>query len=517
MTSRQRLIVVLIAILLVGGAGLVLWARSVLAGDAVRRAVETQLTKALGQPVTIASASATIWPRVTMRLTDVAIGSPVRITVGRLDVGTSLRALLSRRIEHATVRVNDARIELPLPPFAFAQAPASPDDRAQSAGGPVEIVSVDSVELTGVEIVSGGRSLRGNIEVVPKGLGLDIRQVALEADGTALDITGSIDDLAGPTGELTLKARGLEVLGLLSFMTDFAHGAGLGESAAASGPALPDPVRMNLAVSVEVDRAMVGTLALEALGGRARVTPEAITLDPVKFGVFDGTYTGTLAWALGSTPAFTLNAAVTDVDLTAAMAFAGIKDAITGKLSGRMALSGRGTSVDQVMSSLGGTARLDARDGVVANLGLVRTVVLAGSMRKDSQAALRGAELAASEPFSELGATFAIAGGVAQTKDLRFTSPDVLMTGLGAIRFQGAVVELAGRVQLSEALTKQAGRDLTRYTQVGGRVTVPVTIKGSAGNLSVGLDMSEAARRAIANRAAEEAKKLFRRIIREDR
>jgi len=511
--QRKRLLLIVLGFVVVGGLGLFLWARAALTGDAVRHAVEAQLSKVLGEPVTIGSVSATILPRVTMNLNDVAIGSPQRIAIRRLDVGTNFRALLSRRIEHATVRVADARIELPLPAFAIAQAVTVPAGEPAPGGAPVEIVSVDAIELTGVEIVSGGRSLRGSVEVVPAGNGLDVRRVALAADGTSLDITGRIEDLAGPTGELSVKAGGINVLELLSFITDFTKGAGFGEATTGTGPARPAAVPMNLAVSVEADRAVVGTLALEALSGTARLTPDVVTLEPVKFGVFGGTYTGTLAWRLGATPGFTLDAALSGVDAAAAMAFAGSSNAMTGRLSGRMALSGRGMTVDQVMASARGTARIDVKDGSVANLGLVRTVVLAGSMRRDSQAAVSGARLAASEPFSELGATFAVGDGMARTTDLRFTSPDVLMTALGSIRFRGAVVDLVGQVQLSEALTKQAGRDLARYTQVGGRVTVPVTVKGSAGNLSVGLDVGEAARRAIANRAAEEAKKLLKRII----
>ena len=73
-----------------------------------------------------------------MTLNDVRIGEPARITAGRLDVGTALRALLSRRIEHGSIRLDKARIELPLPAFA-AGGDAAP--AGASAGAPVEIVS----------------------------------------------------------------------------------------------------------------------------------------------------------------------------------------------------------------------------------------------------------------------------------------------------------------------------------------------------------------------------------------
>jgi hypothetical protein len=68
-------------------------------------------------------------------------------------------------------------------------------------------------------------------------------------------------------------------------------------------------------------------------------------------------------------------------------------------------------------------------------------------------------------------------------------------------------------VRLSESLTRQAGRDLVRYTQEGGRVTVPVTISGSAGALSVRLETADVLKRAITNKAVEEAGDALRRGI----
>src|SRR5262245_64815305 len=108
----------LVVILILGSVALVVLARRVLTGDNVRAAVAAQLGSAIGQPVTIGGLAASIYPRVTMELTDVSIGQPTRIQLQRAHLGTDFRALLSRRIEHAAVRVNGARIELPLPPFA---------------------------------------------------------------------------------------------------------------------------------------------------------------------------------------------------------------------------------------------------------------------------------------------------------------------------------------------------------------------------------------------------------------
>jgi uncharacterized protein involved in outer membrane biogenesis len=229
----------------------------------------------------------------------------------------------------------------------------------------------------------------------------------------------------------------------------------------------------------------------------------------VRFGLFGGEYDGALTLTLQQTPAFRLNASLARVDMGAVAGFAGHRGAITGRLSGTIDVSGRGLDATAALRSARGTARVDLVDGIVQNLGLVRAVVLAGSMRGESQAAAR--DVPGDEPFSRLGATLAVAGGAARTDDLRFESPDLLLAAGGTIALDGSTLDLDGQVQLSEALTQQAGRDLVRYTQENGRVTLPVTISGSIADFRVGIDLVDLTRRAIINRATEEAEDAIRK------
>ena len=166
---------IVLGVLLVA-VGVFLWARGVLAGDDVRSAVAAQLTKALGQPVEIGGVDVTIFPRVTLVLDEVTIGQPATITAERLLVGASLRALLSRRIEQASLRLTGARVELPLPDFAFMdETGTSPAGGGASSASTVEIVSVDEILVDGAEVVSGGRTLLADLEIVPDAAGFSIR------------------------------------------------------------------------------------------------------------------------------------------------------------------------------------------------------------------------------------------------------------------------------------------------------------------------------------------------------
>jgi uncharacterized protein involved in outer membrane biogenesis len=509
---KKVLLGALVLILLIS-IGLFVWVRAVFTEDTVRATLAEQLSKALGQRVTVGSISATIYPRVTVNLGQVSIGEPARIHVQTLHVGADLGALLSRRIEHAGLELSGARVELPLPTFSIDSGSTS----GPTSKPPVEIISIDTIVLRGVEIVSGGRTLTGDVEVVPEGKGLTLKKVRLLADKATINVTGRVTDLSGPVGDLAIKAGTLNFDQLLAFANDFATGAGMRTSTAArsapargtnpsAGPAGVPP--MNIAVSLEADRATMGMLGIVKLAGQARITAATMALEPIGFGVFGGRYDGSLVFTLGAVPDFKLNARLAGVDIAAATAFAGSPGTISGRLSGKLDLTGRGMDASSVMKAARGTARVDIVDGVVKNLGLVRTVVVATSGRADAGGASGGAR---DEPFTKLGATLTISGASARTDDLRLESKDLLLAAAGFVRLDGSDINLTGQVQLSDELSKQAGRDLVRYTQEGGRVTLPATITGSAEAPRVRVDIASMARRAVTDRANEEAQKALKK------
>jgi uncharacterized protein involved in outer membrane biogenesis len=497
------------AVIVIAIIGAFVWAQSILATDTVRTAIAGQVSNAIGQPVSIGGIGASIFPRVTINLEQVAIGNPARIQVAAIHVGTNFGALLSRRIEHGALRLSGAKVELPLPSFGGGTPEGASDGGGSGAGGaPVEIVSIDEVALNDVEIVSGGRTLRGDIEASIEGETLVLRSVDLAADDTSISVTGRVANLKAPTGELKIKAGALNVDRLLAFAGEFAGGAGGASTTRPSAQTGASTTSaLNITVSLDADRASMGGLTIEKLTGTAKLNGDAVRLDPLTFGVFGGRYEGTIAANLGGrTPTFRWNATLTGVDVAAATAFAGSPDAVTGRMSGKIDLTGSGADAATAMKTARGTARVEVADGIVKKLGLVRAVVIATSMREGAaKQAMAGGST--DEPFTRLGGTFRIADGSASTDDLRFESKDLLLDASGTINAATTAVNFAGKVQLSDELSKQAGSDLTRYTQDQGRVTLPATITGPANNLSVRIDVADMAKRAITNRATEEAQK----------
>jgi uncharacterized protein involved in outer membrane biogenesis len=507
MVKKAAIAVGILAVIL--AAGLFFWARAVFSNDGVRAALADQLAKALGQPVTIGSVGTAIYPRVTLTLTNVEVGQPARIRVQALDVGTDFRALLSRRIEHAALHLNGARIELPLPPLKILARTGESKSGAADSNLPVQLVSIDEVVLNGVEVVSGGRTLSGDIDLAPHGNAVTVRKIALTAADTTINAKGEITDITGPIGELALTAGTLNTDKLLAFADEFMRGSGLetGSAAPSSGAV---PGRMNLTVSLDADRATMGSMSVEKLVGRAVLQGDSVTLQPLAFNLFGGRYEGTIRVGLGAeTPTFHWKAGLSGVDVAAAAAFAGSPNTISGRLAGMIDLAGSGSTADTAIKNARGTARVDITNGVVNDLGLVRAVVAATSL--DANAVKQAATGSRDEPFSRLGATLSIASGSASTQDLRFESNDLTLNAAGALKLDGSAVDFKGQIQLSDELSKQTGATFARLTAEGGRVTLPVSVVGTAGSYAVKVDVAGMAQRALKNEAAQQGEKLLKR------
>lgn len=515
----KKIAVGILVVFVLGVASVALLARRVLTGDNVRAAVAAQAAAALGQPVTIGGLGASIYPRVTMDLTDVAIGEPARVQLRSLHVGTSLRALVSRRIENAALRVDGARVLLPLPDLGGT---ATPGATAAEPGArpPVDIVSIDEIVLRDVEVVRGDRILRGDVELVPQRDGLLLRRVALSADGTAIEMSGRLTSLSPIEGHVDATANDVNFDRMLGFFSDFAAApaAGGGGTNPSTAPDSMPGLDGRLTIALTVGRATSGSLALSDLRATALVTPAAVTLEPLTFGVFGGRYDGTMHLTAGEAPRFRWRAKVDGIDAAQLMAFAETPNTISGRLSGVLALEGTGLDMETALRTAHGTARVDIVDGAIAGLSLVRTVVLATSGRggyatSAASALAPGTDRAGAERFSRLGATLSLASGVITTKDFALAATDVDLNAAGTIALEQMTARLEGSVRLSEALSKQGGTDLYRYAQQDGRVTLPATVTGPIGNLAVRLDVGAAATRAIRNRAAEETRKAIERNV----
>jgi len=82
---------------------------------------------------------------------------------------------------------------------------------------------------------------------------------------------------------------------------------------------------------------------------------------------------------------------------------------------------------------------------------------------------------------------------------LSLHSKDADIVGGGTLALDDKRLEGRIDISLSEALTKQAGTDLARYTREGNRVVLPAIIGGTLGAPRINIDAAAAVQRGLRN------------------
>ena len=196
----RRLVIGMLIFLVILAAGLASATYWFFSGDGVRLALEKQTAAWLEQPVHVGAAEAQIFPRVGVRLRDVRVGEPARLNLAEVQVSTGLRALLSRRVEHAEVTVADSRIELPLP-FVIPSDSAAGDTAGTKA---FTVASIRTIALRNVQIVSRGRDITVGAQSSLAGSRLTVTSFTAVANATSIQASGVI--VLEPAIDAQLKA-----------------------------------------------------------------------------------------------------------------------------------------------------------------------------------------------------------------------------------------------------------------------------------------------------------------------
>jgi hypothetical protein len=509
--NARRLIVIGLAafVALIAGGAAAIYA--FLSGDGIRTAIEAQATAALGRPVSIGRATPAFFPRVSVDLRDVVVGAKREVVVQRVLVSTGVRGLISRRVEDASVAIEHSTIDIP---WAWALLDAlgrSSTPAASPAPAPLQILSISSIALNDIALAAGPRRLVVDLRASLDGDTLAIQRMQGKSPETEFTATGSIASLAKRTGAVTIDAATLDLDGLMTFLVAAtpAGARDLPAAGANAAPALPaDASSMDLQVDVRAARGRALGVALANLTTTARVRGGAVSLENLKMEVLGGRYDGSAAFVdARGVGRYEWRGEFTGLDVPQIMTFAGVSGAMTGRLSGAVAVNAAGVDPQQAMQRARGTARLTIADGRIPGLELVRSVILAFGKPTGARPAGSG------EAFTRLAATVAVDGMNLSTGDLILESRDFDMNGEGRVSFVTKTVDFTTSVVLSKELSAQAGRDLYRLAREGERIVLPARITGSIASPTVTIDAKAALGRALRNKAEEQIRGLFDRLI----
>lgn len=493
MPSKKTLLVVLAVLVLLVIAGYVA-ARMVLGSSIVPEQLEQQLSARFGQPVHIGGATASVFPRVALDLRDVSIGTIPSVTLARVQVATSLRGLFSRTIEDAEVIVSDGRMTLPLP-FSLV-----PDAAARASGVGFTVNSIRKIVFRNVALVAGDQALTIDLDSSVVGDRLDISSLTAKAQKTHIDAKGALTSIATLEGALDATADSLDLNEMIAIGSAL---AAPDRKASSGNRTAGAPSLMHVTINIKAPKGQFGAYDFHNLSTAVDAVPGRFALNPLSIQIFGGTFQGRLdAETGGPVPALKLNGRVAGLDVTQLMKSSGSPGGLTGRLGGTVSLAGLGADAPALMRTARGTIAAVVTDGSLPRLDMVRSIVLA--FGKPS-----GPPQGSGSAFSSLGGSFALANAVLTSDNFSIKSRDFDMNGRGTLRVDSGAVAARADVALSPELTAQAGTDLRRYAEQGGRVIVPTTISGSLDAPSVSLDVAAATRRALGNELQRRATSLF--------
>jgi len=479
------------AVVLVAAGGLY-WFFS---GDGMRRALEQQATTWLGQPVRIKAARGQLFPRPGIGLSGVEVGEPVRLTLSSVDLSTDLRALLNRRIEDARVVISDSTIQMPLP-FAIPEQDGSSKDETVTESA-VQVVSVREISLRDIHIRSRGREVRVSADSSLDGNHLTLSRFTADSGSTSLQVKGEAELEPRVDAKLQATANKIDIDELLAIAEAFTPERRAARRGAPSPP-------MKVVAQLKADTATAAGVQVTQFTTNMSLDGDRFTMSPMTFGLFGGSYDGSLTGRLGGSMSATLKSRLKGLDVAQLAVFGGSPDTITGTLSGEGTFSAQGDGMGAVLASANGRGSASIVDGTIKRLNLVRTVVLFFGRPAPETAA-------ATDQFERIDAGFSLANQILRADSFSMHSRDADLRGSVTLNLETKALDGTIDMILSEELSAQAGTDLARYTQEGNKVVLPANVGGTLEQPRITINAAAALKRGITNEIGRRLKELFGR------
>jgi len=230
----------------------------------------------------------------------------------------------------------------------------------------------------------------------------------------------------------------------------------------------------------------VQRLRLSQLKSEIRLAGGKLEVAPHSANLYGGTLAGSLT-ADANGNRITIKQALQGVQVGPLLRDAAEQDRLEGRGNVTLDVAMTGAGVAAMKRSLGGTARVELRDGAVKGINL-------GEAIQDVRSVLGSRSATASDPskrtdFSEITASFAIRNGVAHNEDLQGKAPLLRLTGGGDVDVGNSSVNYTARASVVATSKGQGGRDLSNLAGV----TVPIRITGAMEKPNIAVDFTELA------------------------
>jgi AsmA protein len=238
-----------------------------------------------------------------------------------------------------------------------------------------------------------------------------------------------------------------------------------------------------------------------------------LDLAPMSMSLYQGSLSGAAHLdASGATPRLVLKQNLAGIAIGPLLKDVADKDLLEGKGSVSLDVSAQGSTATAMKKALAGKAALDLKDGAIKGINLAQSIRDAKAKLGMKGAQTQAANQNAKTDFSELKATFNIAGGVAHNDDLTMKSPLLRVGGNGDINIGENSMNYLVKATVVGSLEGQGGKDTLKG------LTVPVRASGPFDKLSYAIDFGsmaqEAVKQEVKAKAEEKLKDKFKGLLR---
>ena len=180
------------------------------------------------------------------------------------------------------------------------------------------------------------------------------------------------------------------------------------------------------------------------------------------------------------------------------------QDRLEGKGDVTVDVTTAGATVNAMKRALGGTAKVQLRDGAVKGINLAESLRRARAMFGGGGAAQgeTAADKTQKTDFSELSASFAIKNGVAHNEDLEMKSPLLRIGGAGDIDIGQSRLDYTAKASVVATTKGQGGEELERLRGL----TIPVRVTGSFDDMRYDVNYRAVAGDAAKSKVGEKIK-----------
>lgn len=260
---------------------------------------------------------------------------------------------------------------------------------------------------------------------------------------------------------------------------------------------------LNFRGRVAIGQLQAQGLKVSALDARIAAANGRLDISPMTARLYGGSLDGALGVnARGNV--LTVRQKLAGIDIRALMKDAIDKEPLEGRGSLSLDVNTRGANADALKRALAGQAALELRDGAVRGVNVGKMLRDAKAVLKSGQAGSATASTTEKTDFSELTASFRIAGGVARNDDLAMKSPLLRLGGAGDIDIGNSRIDYLAKVSIVDTAQGQAGKELAELRGI----TIPIRLRGPFDKLSYSLEVGDLLKDAAKAKVEEKKQEL---------